>query len=76
MFERDLNDQGDPNYPGPKPSPAGKGQNPFTMMYHCGGFAGLIATAIWLVGFLFLFAFPPFGALLIICAVTITEKYR
>lgn len=49
-------------------------QSPFTLLYHCGGLTEIIATIIWLFGFICMIAFPPLGALIIIGAVTLTER--
>ena len=77
LNERICYDEMDPNYPGPRPGDYPRGaRNPFTLMMPCGGIAGLIAGLIWIAGFLLMIAVPPLGALLILAAVTITEKCR
>lgn len=50
-------------------------QSPFTLLYSgCNIFITLLAYAIWIVGFLMMLVFPPLGALIIVGAVTLTEK--
>lgn len=57
-----------------KDYPISKRQNPFTLLFNCGGLRGLIGLSVWCVGFLTMVIVPPLGALIILAAIKITDK--
>ena len=55
-------------------TPRNSKQSCFTLLYHCGGATEFFATILWAIGFITCLAFPPIGVLIIVIAVTMTER--